>query len=185
MSLSDLPNVLTTHNPNHGMASLSLFDPVAPMAFFGLFSSAGATQGLMCLLMFPCACPWALGTPSPFDMDLHAFSDEITGSSSPTTAFPNTTFNPHDATHMVTVPNDPNRFIGTIDTNGGNSLPLLASGIVDTKDVNIPSMIWVLPQCIHLCPGHCLAPRAVAVASVLAFRSPEPTNSPEHQKTSL
>ena len=68
--------------------------------------------------MFPWACPHLLGTPSPFDTGLYAYSDEVAGGLSPIVGFPDTAFNPHNDATMITILDDPNRFIGALNTHG-------------------------------------------------------------------
>ena len=69
---------------------------------------------------------------------------------------------------MITVSDDPNRFIGVTNNNGGNSLLLLASGTINTKDVKVPFMTWVPPKNIHLSHSQCLALCVAAVAGIIA-----------------
>ena len=95
--------------------------------------------------MFPCACPRILGTLSPFDTGLCAYSNKVAGGSSPTVGFPDAAFDPHNDVTMITIPNNPNGFMGALNNHGGNLLPILASDATDTKDVNVPFMTWVPP----------------------------------------
>ena len=95
--------------------------------------------------MFPCACPCILGAPSPFNAGLFAYSDKVVGGSSPTVEFPAMAFDPHNNNIMITIPDNRNGYFGTLNNHGGGLLPLLASGTLDTKDVNIPFMTWVPP----------------------------------------
>ena len=83
MALMSLPVNLTTYNPAVTMATLVSLKSMAPLAFLGLFPTAGAPHGLSRLLMFPCACPHILSIPTPFDVGLHSYSDKVAGSSSP------------------------------------------------------------------------------------------------------
>ena len=137
VSLMDVPANLAAYDPNATMTTLVSLEPTVPWAFLGLFPSSGAPHGLTCLLMFPCACPHLLGMPSPFDTGLHAFSDKVVGGASPTVVFPDTAFHPHNDATTITIADDPNGFIGLLNTYGGSLLPLLTSGMADTKDVNI------------------------------------------------
>ena len=103
---------------------------------------------------------------SPFDAGLFAHSDKVTHGSSPTVGVPAMAFDPHNNATMITVPDNPNGCFGTLNNCSGSSLPLLASGTMDTRDANVPFMTWVPPQCAHLFLGCHLDPRASAVASV-------------------
>ena len=78
-------------------------------------------------------------------------------------------FDPHNDTTMITIPNDPNGFIGALNNHGGSLLPILAS--VDTKDVNVPFMTWFPPHYVHLFLGCRLAPCAAAVAGIMAIEN--------------
>ena len=121
--------------------------------------------------MFPRACPCLLRMPSPFDTGLHAFSDKVAGGTSPTVVFPDTAFHPHNDASMITIPDDRNGFIGSLNTHGGSLLPLLASGTVDTKDINVSFMTWVPPCYVNLFLGRRLMPHAAAVADITAVEN--------------
>ena len=84
---------------------------------------------------------------------------------SPTVGFPNAAFNLHNNATMMTVPDDPNRFIGALDNHGGNLLPILTSGTANTKDANVPFVTWVPPCCVHLFLSCRVAPCAAVVGS--------------------
>ena len=98
VSLLELPINLNNCNPTTAMTTLISLKLTVPLAFLGLFPSAGAPHGLTHLLLFHCSCLRVLGTPSLFNNGLQAHSDEVAGGSSLTVGFPNTAFNPHDAT---------------------------------------------------------------------------------------
>ena len=72
---------------------------------------------------------------------------------------------------MITIPNNPNRFIGALNTHGENLLPLLALGTTDAKDVNVLLMTWVPPCHMHFFLGCRLFPRAAAVTGVMAVKN--------------
>ena len=78
---------LNTYNPAVTMATLVSLKPMAPLAFLGLFPSAGALHRFARLLMFPWACPCILGTLSLFDTGLCAYSNKVAGGSSPMVSF--------------------------------------------------------------------------------------------------
>ena len=153
------------------MTTLVSLEPMVPLAFLGLFLASGAPHGLTRLLMFPRACPRLLGTPSPFDAGLHAFSDKVKGGASPMVVFPDTAFHPHNDATMITIPDNSNGFIGSLNTHGGSLLPLLASGLADTKNVNVSFMTWVHPCYVHLFLGLCLMPHAAAIAGITAVEN--------------
>ena len=171
VALTSLPVNLVNCNPATAMATLVSLKPAAPLGFLGLFPSASTPQGLARFLMFPCACPHVLGTPSPFDMGLFAYSEEVTGGSSPVVGFPAVAFDPHNDATMITIPDNPDGYFGTLNNQGGSLLPLFASGTFNTKDVDVPFVTWVPPQCAHLFLGHHLAPRSAAVAGVMAVEN--------------
>ena len=145
VALTSVPVNLASYNPATTMATLVSLEPMAPLVFLRLFPLASATPGLTCLLMFPHACPCILGTPSPFDTGLFAYSNEVMGGSCPTVGFLTMAFNPHNDSTMITIPDNLNGFFGALNNHGGSLLPLLASGTADTKDTNILFMTWVPP----------------------------------------
>ena len=171
MALTSLPANLASCNPAATMATLVSFEPTAPLVFLGLFPSTSTPQGLTHLLIVPCVCPWILGTLSPFDAGLCAYSNKVAGGSSPTVGFSDVAFDPHNTTTMITIPDNPNGYSGTLNYHGGSLLPLLASGTVDTKDVNIPFMTWVPPQYVLLFLGYRFAPHTIAVAGITAVEN--------------
>ena len=120
MTLTSLPAKLINHNPAVTMATLVSLEPMAPLAFLGLFLSVSAPQGLMHLLMFPRACPCILGSLSPFDTGLYAYSDKVAGNSSPTVGFPAMALDPHNEATMITIPDDPNGYFGTLNNHSGS-----------------------------------------------------------------
>ena len=166
MTPTSVPVILDNCNPAATMTALVSLKPTAPLAFLGLFLSAGAPHGLTRLLMFPWASPRLLDTPSPFNTGLCAHSDKVAGGLSPIFGFPDTAFNPHNNATMITIPDDPNRFIRALNTHGGTLLPLSASGTADAKDTIVSFMTWVPPCHMHLFLNHRLSPCAAAVAGV-------------------
>ena len=171
MTLTSVPVNLNTYDPTSTMTALVSLEPMAALAFLGLFPSAGATHKLRHLLMFPRACPCLLRILSPFDTGLYAYFDEVAGGPSPMVRFLDMAFNPHNDTTMITVPDNPNGFSGALNTHGGTFLPLLTFSTTDTKNFNVSFMTWVPPCCMHLFTGCRLSPGAALVAGITAVEN--------------
>ena len=58
--------------------------PVTALAENPMLDSTGAPHRFVHLLIFSHTCPCVLGTPSPVDTGLCAYSDKVAGGSSPT-----------------------------------------------------------------------------------------------------